>query len=87
MKLEVYGHAAWDGGNKGIVQLRNPSDQPQIFSLDLRSALELSPSTEGTFIGKEAFSTNQASRKWQPGERVVLTLRPFQVLTIDLRRE
>jgi hypothetical protein len=39
-KLDVYGWASWSP-RKGIVTLRNPSDKPQTFELDLARTFEL----------------------------------------------
>jgi len=43
-QLEVYGWASWSP-RKGIVTLRNPSDKPQQFELDLERAYELPADT------------------------------------------
>jgi hypothetical protein len=83
MKLEVYGHAAWSG-DKAVLQLRNPSDQPQTFSLDIGKALELPTGFTRSLKGSDAFARGE-SVVFTPGQTVEVSLRPFQVLTLDLR--
>jgi hypothetical protein len=87
LKLQVYGHAAWAAG-KGIVELRNPSDQPQTFQLDIGSALELPSSGPQTYRAVPApFATRVRAEipgRLTAGQPVTITLRPFQVATWEL---
>src|ERR1700722_16441668 len=46
--LEVYGWASWSA-RKGILVLRNPSDQAQDFVVDVNSAFELPPGAPETY--------------------------------------
>jgi hypothetical protein len=88
-KGEVYGWAAWSP-EKGIVTLRNPSDQPATFDLHLAQALELpnptAPYTLATVpfppAGPDAVgpvipvNATNARR---------VDLKPFEVITLELR--
>jgi hypothetical protein len=88
-KGEVYGWAAWSL-EKGIVTLRNPSDQPATFDLHLAQALELpnptAPYTHATVpfppAGPDAVgpvipvNATNARR---------VDLKPFEVITLELR--
>ena len=53
-RLEVYGWAAWSPG-KAIVTLRNPSDQPQDYALDIVAALELPAQAARTWNATPAY--------------------------------
>ena len=81
-RLQVYGWAAWSP--KGwIVTLRNPSDKPQSWTLDLETALEI---PEGEHISLEA-----SDPFGQPGavpvhfdpHHAVISLAPFEVRTFE----
>ena len=83
-KLEVYGWAAWSP-RMGILTLRNPSDRPQSYSLDVAQAFELPTGATRQF---EAHSPWQRDRNAEPihvvaGERLSFTLKPFEVLTLE----
>ena len=83
-KLEVYGWASWTPA-KAILVLRNPSDHPQEFALDVASAFELPPHAPQRYRAR----TPWAAAKAQPsillraGEPHRFALEPFQVLTLD----
>ncbi len=83
-KLQVYGWAAWSRA-KGILTLRNPSDQRQSLAIDLGEAFELPPGVPRRFL---ASSPWKQARGMPPvsliaGEKHVLTLQPFEVLTLE----
>jgi hypothetical protein len=84
-KLEVYGHAAW-GAGAGTLSLRNPKDAPQSIDLDVGAALELF----GPPRSLRGHSPWRADRrapalKFRPGGIHRFDLRPFEVLTLDIR--
>jgi hypothetical protein len=84
--LAVYGHAAWSP-RKGIIVLRNPSDKPQGFDLDVGEALELPPGAARTFGGQSPWAADAGARSaavFSSGTPVHLELKPFEVRTIDL---
>ena len=85
-KLEVYGHAAWKQG-RGIVVLRNPSDKPATFALDLALAFDLPAAP----VGARAFNVRSpwAEDRDKPtivlrtGVPTMISLAPFEVLTLE----
>jgi hypothetical protein len=83
-KLEVYGWAAWTP-EKGIVTLRNPSDQPQSFSLDVASAFELPDNAARRFTAHSPWhrDAQRPSFSVAAHEPQTLKLQPFEVLTIE----
>jgi hypothetical protein len=82
--LEVYGWAAWSP-QKGIVTLRNPSDKPQEFSLDVGKAFELPDGAPRSFIAKSPWLDEAArpSLELEAGHAKRIELAPFQVLTLE----
>jgi hypothetical protein len=83
-KLEVYGWAAWSP-QKGILTLRNPSDKPQTYALDVAEAFELPSLAARRF---EAHSPWSKDRDLKPvrlvaGEKHTLILRPFEVINLE----
>ena len=86
--LEVYGWGSWNGG-KGILTLRNPSDKPQQFSIDVATVLQLPDSLNGsTWTGKSPWS-DEASKpavSLTAGKGTVVNLAPFQVMTLEMTK-
>ena len=84
--LEVYGWGAWDGG-EGIVTLRNPSDHPQAYSFDVARALQLPIKTFASWSGSSPWAdeTGMAEQKFETGKSKIIRLKPFQVMTLELR--
>jgi hypothetical protein len=82
--LEVYGWAAWSP-QKAIVTLRNPSAQPQEFSLNVERAFELPEGTTRRFKAHSpwAADASQAAIALEAGKPYVFHLAPFQVLTLE----
>jgi hypothetical protein len=86
--LEVYGWGAWSQ-RKGIMTLRNPSDKPQAYSVDVFRALELPAGMDGTkWTGKSPWSDEKSlpSIEFEAGKSKVVKLAPFQVLTLELTK-
>jgi hypothetical protein len=82
-KLEVYGWAAWSPA-KGIVTLRNPSDRPATFALEVGAAFELPAGATGTFHVRSPYLDSPAPVKLlEAGAAVTITLRPFEVLVFE----
>jgi hypothetical protein len=83
-KLEPYGWASWSG-RKGIITLRNPSDRSQRFSLDAQSAFELPPEAPRDYTVNSPWPGSEASRarSLSAGREHLLTLAPFEVLTLE----
>ena len=82
--LKVYGWAAWSP-QKGILTLRNPSDKPQTFTIDIAQAFELPPTAPKTYTAKSPWSAEaaQPSIQLKAGELHSFNLAPFQVLTLE----
>ena len=83
-RLEPYGHAAWEPG-RGILCLRNPSDQPQAFALEIGEALELPDHAPQHFMLRRAFTTDRPRPQFEAGvdQAVEIPLAPFEVLTLE----
>ncbi len=56
-KLEVYGWASWSP-RAGICTLRNPSDKPQTYSVDVAKAFELPPGAPRIFQARSPWHEN-----------------------------
>jgi hypothetical protein len=84
-KLEVYGWAAWTP-EKGIVTLRNPSDKPQTFSLDVGKAFELPDNATHKFTAHSPWKRDRrnAALPLAAGDLHCFQLRPFEVLTLEV---
>ncbi len=81
--LEVYGHAAWSP-RMGIVVVRNPSDRPGSFTLDVQEAFELPPGAPRTYTARSPWQSDRPrpAITLRAGTPVTMTLRPFEVLTL-----
>lgn len=87
-KLEVYGWGAWSP-RKAILTLRNPSDKPQAFSVDIAGVLQVPPGFARAYSGGSPWKPNvpQPETRFPVGESVVVDLKPFEVRTYDLAAE
>jgi hypothetical protein len=86
-KLEVYGWAAWSP-RLGIITLRNPSDKPQSFSIDIRDAFELPTGASSMYSAASPWQEDRgkgAPVRMRAGEKHTIELEPFQVLTIEAK--
>ena len=88
-RLEVYGWASWSPG-RAIVTLRNPSDKPQQYLIDIERALEL-PRGEPTdwmatpaLLGSASGSGAPSPLLLRAGVPQQVQLKPFQVLVWEL---
>jgi hypothetical protein len=80
--LSVYGWASWSP-RKGILVLRNPSDKPQAFSVDIDKDFELPPSAHGTWQAKSPYSDSSDALSIPRGSSKVVLLKPFQVMVLE----
>ena len=82
--LSVYGWAAWSS-HKGILTLRNPSDKPQSFAVDIQQAFELPSNSSMHYSAHSPWSedASQPSIDLHAGQPFTLKLAPFQVLTLE----
>lgn len=82
--LQVYGWASWSP-QKAILVLRNPSDKPQQFSLDVGHAFEIPVGFPKQFRAKSPWLKDRATEPLRvaAGKPQVFSLAPFEVLTLD----
>jgi hypothetical protein len=86
-QLQIYGWAAWSP-REGVITLRNPSNSPQEFSIDVAKVFELQPSDPATYkvrsVWKDEKNLDQKfpteMRKDQP---LPIHLAPFEVITLE----
>ena len=83
-KLEVYGWASWTP-QKGIITLRNPSDKPQEFSLDIAGAFELPPGAPRNYRAHSPWQQDKSAPAitLHTAAPYKVTLKPLEVLTLD----
>ena len=83
-KLAPYGWASWSP-RKGIIVLRNPSDKPQMFSLDIQQAWELPSRAPTSYRAASPWKedSGKPSMHLAAGNPVDLELAPFEVITLD----
>jgi hypothetical protein len=83
-KLEVYGWAAWSP-EKGILTLRNPSDRPQSFSLDVGQAFELPTGAAREFSAHSPWKSDAKKKplRLTAGKAHKFHLGPFEVLNLE----
>ena len=86
-KAEVYGWASWRSG-KGIMVLRNPSDKPQKFSITPKAALELPKGVKDKMALNAIYPRGRklTAGAWGIRQPVKLTLQPFEVVVMELRK-
>ena len=83
--LEVYGWASWTP-RKGILVMRNPSDQAKTIRVRLQDAFELPPGAAQSYSAKSPWKEDASRpaillRAQQPHD---FHLAPFEVLTLDI---
>src|SRR5262249_31929914 len=85
-KLEVYGHAAWTP-QLGVIALRNPSDQPATFALDVAAAFELPDGAAQAWTARSPWTEDRAKKdlELRAGTATSIALAPFEVLTLEAR--
>lgn len=81
-RLQVYGWASWTP-QRAVLALRNPSDKPQTFALDLADALQLPAGATHAWHATSPFGDSGA-RAFDADRIQTITLQPFQVLVWDL---
>ncbi|MHC1480923.1 enterotoxin [Frateuria aurantia] len=87
-KLQVYGWAAW-APREGIITLRNPSERPAPFDLNLSRALQLPPAAARYYRVDRLWggTADQLPQVMDATAVLRLTLQPFEVLTLELLPE
>jgi hypothetical protein len=80
----VYGWAAWST-RKGILTLRNPSAGEMSYTVDIGKALELPRGAASHYTVTGAFpDTPSPIAEAEAGKPVTFTLKPFEVLVLEL---
>jgi hypothetical protein len=81
---QVYGWASW-APRKGILMLRNPTEQRQDFPLDIASALELPPGAPTRYVltGPFADQAGQAPISINAGQTLAIPMEPFEVRVLE----
>jgi hypothetical protein len=80
--LQVYGWASWSP-QKAIIVLRNPSNKPQAFSLDIQTALELPVGSARTYTAHDPWAAgSHPSLTLHAGQATLLQLQPWEVRTL-----
>jgi hypothetical protein len=84
--LEVYGWASWTPA-KGILVLRNPSDQKKTIRIKLQDAFELPPGSAQKYSAKSPWKedVNRAPLALDARQDHLFELAPFEVLTLDVK--
>jgi hypothetical protein len=85
-KGEIYGWASWTP-RKGILVLRNPSDQPATFRADLRSIFELPSAAPKAFHFRSPWKSDRSKPAItiEAGQSYAFQLQPFEVLVLESR--
>jgi hypothetical protein len=83
-KLAIYGWAAWSVA-KGILSLRNPSDQEQTLTLDIGAAFELPPNAPRRYRVSSPWKSDagKPAETLQVGTLHVFHLAPFEVVNLE----
>jgi hypothetical protein len=83
--LEVYGYASWSP-RKGILTLRNPSEKPQDFSIDIQQVFELPSGAPQIYRAQSPWQEgrSQPAFELQAGKAHTFHLQPFQVINLDV---
>lgn len=84
--LQVYGWASWSK-EKSILVLRNPADKPQEISLDMSEVLEPPAGAARRFSARSPWKedTSKTAILLEAGTPHRFSLKPFEVLTLDLK--
>ena len=81
-QLQVYGWASWSP-RKAIIVLRNPSDKPQTFSLDIQTALELPAGSARTYTAHDPWTTSEPALTLHAAQATQIALQPWEVRTLE----
>ena len=86
-KLQVYGWAAWSP-REGILTLRNPSKERQVFAIDVSKDFELQSTDPATYTLHSVWTNApdwpaNRTEQAQAGHALTIHLAPFEVLTLS----
>ncbi len=85
INLEVYGFASWTP-EKGIITLRNPSENTKPFKINLDEILELSPAFSGEYLLNPIYSTDSKSLKFENNINFDIQLKPFETRIYEVAK-
>jgi hypothetical protein len=86
INLEVYGFASWKPG-KGIITLRNPSDSPQTFMLNLKTLFELPSSDTGKYTVTNRLESEADAISVLTTKPLEITLQPFELIILEAEQD
>lgn len=81
-KLQVYGWASWSP-KEAIIVLRNPSDKPQGFSLDIQPALQLPDHAPRKYVTHDPWNSAAKPVVLEAGHPTMVQLKPWEVRTFQ----
>lgn len=83
-KGEIYGWASWSS-RRAIITLRNPNDEPAVFTADPAALFELPVKAKGIFRMHSPWKADreEADVIIRAGEPFTFRLEPFQVLVLE----
>ena len=82
INLEVYGFAAWKQGY-GTLTLRNPSDKPQQFILDLKTIFEIPGIIPQKYTLVNMLNTENDTFEVLTNKPLIITLEPFELKVFE----
>ncbi len=82
INLEVYGFAAWKQGY-GTLTLRNPSDKPQQFILDLKTIFEIPGISPQKYTLVNMLNTENDTFEVLTNKPLIITLEPFELKVFE----
>ncbi|MCP4974937.1 MAG: hypothetical protein GY931_02130 [Maribacter sp.] len=84
INLEVYGFAAWKKGY-GVLTLRNPSDKPQKFNLDLKAFFEIPSSSPEKYALVNKLNVEGNTFEVLTNKPFEITLEPFELKVFEAK--
>ena len=85
---QIYGFAAWDPSNGGVLTLRNPDDQPHTLAIKLADAFELPPGVATYFELRSPWKADVSATPIKADASLPLEFKfqPFEVITLETQR-
>jgi hypothetical protein len=86
-RLQIYGWAAWSP-REGVITLRNPSNHPQEFNVDVAKIFELQQADPAIYkvhsVWHDEKGSNQKPlQEMRKGRKYLIHLAPFEVITLE----
>ncbi len=86
INLEVYGFASWTP-KKGIVMLRNPSGQTELFKIRLDEIFELPLGFSGEYLLTPVYGNDSASITIENNINFEVSLKPFETRIYEIKKQ